>query len=300
MNEHAGGMVPSATPASSTPQCTFRFEEQATWLDLLRLDVVFAKEGSHDPSREAAPRSRSAQLTAVRHPPLGSHCTNQPISAALHGADAAARSVEKGPDRTHRCASLRRLIDWPVGTPGTASEQARAQPGAQPGTPASQVPTTPPVHSLRTWAAAYNLHVHGAASTNSASPLFTGDMDNNALDAYLRDPRFIRKFDFSPNETQACPGPFRITYADYGYRNQAQPELEHVILFFSPLLGSRMMYVSLDVLAKRHRIRIINPDRPGFGETTDVDVHHRISIWRNRTLASERRGFALTGLDAAQ
>ncbi|KAG5975400.1 hypothetical protein E4U55_007701 [Claviceps digitariae] len=108
-------------------------------------------------------------------------------------------------------------------------------------------------------------------------------MDNNALDAFVRDPRFTQKFDFSPNgpgQQPFCPKPFRVTYADYGYRNHAQPELEHVFLFFAPLLGSRMLYIALDDLAKRHRIRIINPDRPGFGETTDADPEHRMSFWR--------------------
>lgn len=105
-------------------------------------------------------------------------------------------------------------------------------------------------------------------------------MDENALDAFVRDPRFTQRFESPPDESRACPEPFRVTYADYGYRNQAQPELEHVFLFFAPLLGSRMIYVALDDLAKRHKIRIINPDRPGFGETTDADPEHRMSFWR--------------------
>ncbi|KAG6001173.1 hypothetical protein E4U21_004631 [Claviceps maximensis] len=115
-------------------------------------------------------------------------------------------------------------------------------------------------------------------------------MDNDALDAYVRDPRFTQTFEHSPpheprSGPQACPKPFRITYADYGYRNQAQPELEHVLLFFAPLLGSRMMYIALDDLAKRHRIRIINPDRPGFGGTTDADPGHRMPFWRGAIIA---------------
>ena len=111
-------------------------------------------------------------------------------------------------------------------------------------------------------------------------------MDNNALDAYVRDPRFTQRFEFSSSEPEprGCPKPFRMTYADYGYRNQSQPELEHVFLFFAPLLGSRMIYIALDDLAKRHRIRIINPDRPGFGETTDADPEHRMSFWRGMYL----------------
>ncbi|KAG6020956.1 hypothetical protein E4U41_002671 [Claviceps citrina] len=111
-------------------------------------------------------------------------------------------------------------------------------------------------------------------------------MDKDALDAYVRDPRFTQVFDFSPDESQARPGrPFRVTYADYGYRNQAQPELEHVLLFFAPLLGSRMLYVALDGLAKRHNVRIINPDRPGFGETTDARAEERLSFWRGAVIA---------------
>lgn len=75
------------------------------------------------------------------------------------------------------------------------------------------------------------------------------------------------------------PDVFHITYADYGHRDEQHPETETVLLFFGPLGGSRWIHVAKDAVAKRRRIRIIHPDRPGFGGTDAVDMKHRIQTW---------------------
>lgn len=107
--------------------------------------------------------------------------------------------------------------------------------------------------------------------------------DEAKLDQLLQDPRFSRTFELAADETQGRSQPLRITYADYGYRNQENPHLEAVFLFFAPLLGSRMTRVVLDEIAKKHRVRIISPDRPGFGRTTDAKPEARIVFWRGQS-----------------
>lgn len=42
---------------------------------------------------------------------------------------------------------------------------------------------------------------------------------------------------------------------------------------------SRFLHVAKDELAKKYHVRIINPDRPGLGGTTEVDAHLRLSVW---------------------
>lgn len=100
------------------------------------------------------------------------------------------------------------------------------------------------------------------------------------ISTFLDDPRFSRTVDLPADPANGRPGQFRVTYADYGYRNEAHPEEERVLLFFGPLVGSRFVYVGKDELAKKHRVRIINTDRPGFGDTDNVAPERRLAVWR--------------------
>ncbi|OAA64722.1 interferon-induced GTP-binding protein mx2 [Niveomyces insectorum RCEF 264] len=95
----------------------------------------------------------------------------------------------------------------------------------------------------------------------------------------LDDPRFSRAFDLPADPAKGRTKPFHITYADYGYRNEAHPEEETVFLFFGPMMGSRWIHVAKDELAKAHKVRFINPDRPGFGGTDVVDVKDAMRLW---------------------
>lgn len=115
--------------------------------------------------------------------------------------------------------------------------------------------------------------------TNDANTTF----DDAQLDEFLKDPRFSRTFELAPDETLGRSQPLRITYADFGYRNQENPDLEAVFLFFAPLLGSRMTRVVLDEIAKKHHVRIISFDRPGFGKTTDAKPECRITFCRGQS-----------------
>ncbi|KXX82332.1 hypothetical protein MMYC01_201299 [Madurella mycetomatis] len=97
---------------------------------------------------------------------------------------------------------------------------------------------------------------------------------------YVLDPRFSRTFELPADPaSNGRTGPFKVKYADYGYRNDAHPEQENALLFFGPLMASRLFHIAKDELAKRRKIRIINLDRPGIGGTDPADAKDRMSLW---------------------
>jgi hypothetical protein len=96
----------------------------------------------------------------------------------------------------------------------------------------------------------------------------------------LDDPRFRQTFSLPADASRGRTSPFTIKYADYGYRNEAHSEEERILLFFSPLMASRLLLVPKDRLAVRHKIRIISTDRPGVGGTDPVEAKDRLSLWR--------------------
>ncbi|KAK6216615.1 interferon-induced gtp-binding protein mx2 [Colletotrichum tabaci] len=94
---------------------------------------------------------------------------------------------------------------------------------------------------------------------------------------FLDDARFSQTFTLPSGPGR--PHPFRVTYSDYGHRNPDDPSREHVLLFCGPLMGSRFLHVAKDALAKKHGVRVIHPDRPGFGGTTPVSAADRVRVW---------------------
>ncbi|KAH6851074.1 hypothetical protein B0I37DRAFT_445003 [Chaetomium sp. MPI-CAGE-AT-0009] len=96
---------------------------------------------------------------------------------------------------------------------------------------------------------------------------------------FLDDPRFNRVFVYTPADNTSPP--FKIKYADYGYRNEAHPEQERVMLFSGPLQGSRLVLATKDKLGIKHKIRIISADRPGMGGTDAVPAQDRLTFWRD-------------------
>ncbi|KAI0975049.1 Alpha/Beta hydrolase protein [Xylaria arbuscula] len=89
---------------------------------------------------------------------------------------------------------------------------------------------------------------------------------------YLDDERFHQTFTPPPDGNR--PPDFKVTYADFGHHND-----ERVLLFCGPLMGSRYLLTTKDKLARQHGVRIISPDRPGFGGTTDVPPGDRVRVW---------------------
>ncbi len=102
------------------------------------------------------------------------------------------------------------------------------------------------------------------------------------VERFLADERFSRVFTYPPDPAQGRPEALRISYADYGYHNTEDPKAEKVFLFFGPFLGSRMLFIAKDALAKEYGVRIINADRPGFGETPDIEAERRLAFWRSK------------------
>ncbi len=101
-----------------------------------------------------------------------------------------------------------------------------------------------------------------------------------SAEAFLNDPRFNRTLTLPADPSTNRPHPFTIKYTDYGYHNPTDPSQERVLLFFSPLMGSRLLHICKDALARDHRIRIINPDRPGIGGTDAAPASDRLALWR--------------------
>jgi hypothetical protein len=95
---------------------------------------------------------------------------------------------------------------------------------------------------------------------------------------FLADPRFNRRLDLPAVAVGPTEQPFHVKYADFGYQNEEHSEEEKVLLFFVPLFGSRIPIVSKDDLAKRHKIRVVCMDRPGFGGCTEVPIQYRIRV----------------------
>ncbi|EFX04945.1 interferon-induced GTP-binding protein mx2 [Grosmannia clavigera kw1407] len=102
---------------------------------------------------------------------------------------------------------------------------------------------------------------------------------------YCDDPRFSRTFVLPPNPANGRPNPFTVKYADYGYRNEAHPEEGIVLLVFGSMLASRLVHIPKDEVAKKHKVRVINPDRPGIGGTDAVAVDDMLPRW-SETMAA--------------
>ncbi|KAF4981444.1 hypothetical protein FZEAL_2756 [Fusarium zealandicum] len=110
------------------------------------------------------------------------------------------------------------------------------------------------------------------------------NLESPAVDDFLQDPRFNQTFEL-PTDPGRNRLSIKVKYADYGYRDEASPAEENVLLFFAPLLASRMLHVAKDALAKRHKVRIVSLDRPGIGGTDEVKLEQRAAICREITLA---------------
>ncbi|KAL0929812.1 interferon-induced GTP-binding protein Mx2 [Colletotrichum truncatum] len=112
-------------------------------------------------------------------------------------------------------------------------------------------------------------------------------IQNQDVERFLADERFSRVFTFPADPAEGRPNALPISYADFGYHNveSSSAKEEKVFLFFGPLLGSRMLLIAKDALAKDYGVRVICADRPGFGDTPDVEAEGRLAFWRNAIFA---------------
>ncbi|CEI66163.1 hypothetical protein FVEN_g4436 [Fusarium venenatum] len=103
--------------------------------------------------------------------------------------------------------------------------------------------------------------------------------------AFFKDGRFSQTFHLPADPSDDRGTAIQVKYADYGYRNPSNPQEENVLLFFAPLCASRIIHCAKDELAKKHHVRIVVMDRPGFGGTDPVKLEKRAVICRKMTLA---------------
>ncbi|KAK0612023.1 hypothetical protein B0T14DRAFT_558783 [Immersiella caudata] len=90
-------------------------------------------------------------------------------------------------------------------------------------------------------------------------------------DDFLSLPQFNQSFTVQPNPENGLTAPFTLKYADIGDTSS-----QNVLLFFSPLMGSRLLLTPKHALASRLHIRILAVDRPGIGGSTPVAAASRL------------------------
>ncbi|KAJ3528826.1 hypothetical protein NM208_g10030 [Fusarium decemcellulare] len=120
----------------------------------------------------------------------------------------------------------------------------------------------------------------------------SGTTEHPDLEGFLQDPRFNRIFTL-PADPASNRAAINVKYTDFGYRNETNPNEENVLLFFAPLMASRMLHVAKDGVAKRHKVRIISLDRPGLGGTSDVELENRIPICRGKFILDPKTQITL-------
>ncbi|KYK59269.1 hypothetical protein DCS_00399 [Drechmeria coniospora] len=123
---------------------------------------------------------------------------------------------------------------------------------------------------------------------------------------YFADARFHQTFQLPADPSRGRHAPFAVKYADFGFhqrsgasqeqrveegkddrdknegdKKEKMDEEENVLLFFGPLLATRMLHVTKDAMAKRHHVRIVNLDRPGIGGTDAVPADKLLETWRD-------------------
>jgi hypothetical protein len=102
------------------------------------------------------------------------------------------------------------------------------------------------------------------------------------FNVYIDDPRLSRTFELPADPSRGRPKPFQVSYADYGYHREDAGDdegEEHVLLFFGPLMSSRLFNAAKDKLAKRYKVRILNAERPGIGKTDDLPAERLLEVW---------------------
>ena len=120
------------------------------------------------------------------------------------------------------------------------------------------------------------------AAGRPSSAIERRDMAKATTDAntFVDDPRFNQKFDLLPSQGSSRDYTLKVTYADYGYRNEAHPEEETVLLWFGLMMASRLVGILRDKTARREKVRIISIDWPGMGGTDAVSGKSRIRTCR--------------------
>lgn len=106
------------------------------------------------------------------------------------------------------------------------------------------------------------------------------------FNAYVNDPRLNRTFQLPADPSRGRLQPFQVSYADFGFHREDGHDddgEERVLLFFGPLMSSRLFNSVKDELAKQYKVRILTAERPGIGKTDDMPAEKLLEIWRGES-----------------
>ena len=130
-----------------------------------------------------------------------------------------------------------------------------------------------------------------AATTTSTPTTNTAEiLSPEDFTAYINDPRLNRTFQLPADPSRSRPKPLQVSYADIGFHREDAGDddgEEQVFLFFGPLMSSRLFNTAKDGLAKRYKVRIVNPERPGIGKTDSVPAEKLLEVWRGEYTNSD-------------
>ncbi|EXJ65244.1 hypothetical protein A1O7_01585 [Cladophialophora yegresii CBS 114405] len=123
-----------------------------------------------------------------------------------------------------------------------------------------------------------------AASRTTTKPSNTPKkLSPEEVTAYINDPCLNRTFHLPADPLRGRPKPFLVSYADFGFHREGALDdhgEEQVLLFFGPLVSSRLHNAAKDGLAKSYKVRILNVERPGIGKTDSVPAERLLEVWR--------------------
>ncbi|KAE8356357.1 Alpha/Beta hydrolase protein [Aspergillus coremiiformis] len=93
---------------------------------------------------------------------------------------------------------------------------------------------------------------------------------------YISNNRFHRGFTLPATADHET---LTVTYADVGSTPEPPNPNPPTILFMPGMFASRYLSVLMHTIAEKLGVRVLIVDRPGFGNTTDVPLAQRLSIW---------------------
>jgi len=102
------------------------------------------------------------------------------------------------------------------------------------------------------------------------------EVELERFNTYIASRKFHQSFHLPPIQSQGRPQSLRITYADYGYQDDAGSSNEAVILVCGPMLATRYLHIAKDALAIQQKVRIIHPDRFGFGGSAEINAEKEL------------------------
>uniref|UniRef100_A0A8H7THW0 AB hydrolase-1 domain-containing protein n=1 Tax=Bionectria ochroleuca TaxID=29856 RepID=A0A8H7THW0_BIOOC len=103
--------------------------------------------------------------------------------------------------------------------------------------------------------------------------------DNTALNAaaeYLANPRFHQTITIPSGGKH---GDVLISYSECGHLDSSSDAETPTILFTPGMFGSRYLGTFMHAFGQKHGVRVLVPDRFGFGKTPNVGAEDRIKDW---------------------